>query len=143
MGARSGEGPGTISVGESEGGFLMNIEDDRGRPRPGVASLASKAFVRMDGTGDLGEKCERMGWDCEMGIEETGGDVARVSLRKANDDRARDGGVPGGEAVIGPKSGENRAIDVEGRRGREGTVVSRSGGDSERSTNPEPTGVGV
>ena len=121
----------------------MNNEDDRGRPLPGVALLASKVFVRMDGTCDLGEKCEIIGWDCEVGIGETGGVVAGVSLRKANDDGVRDGGVPAREVVIGPKSGENCAIDVEGRLGREGTVVSRSGNESERSTKPEPTGVGV
>ncbi len=121
----------------------MNNEDDRGRPRRGVALLASKVFVRMDGTCDLGGDCERMGWDCEMGIGETGGVVAGVLLRKATDDGVRDGGVPAREVVTGPKSGENCAIDVEGRQGREGTVVSRSGGESDRSTKPEPTGVGV
>jgi hypothetical protein len=118
----------------------MNSEDDRGRPRPGVAS---KVFARMNETGDLGERCESMGWDCETGIGETGGDVVGVSLRKADDDGVRDGGVPAREAGMGLKSGENCAIDVEGRCGREGTAVSRSGGESERSTNPEPTGVGV
>lgn len=56
----------------------MNNEDDRGRPRPGVDLLASKVFVRMDGTCDLGEMCESIGWDCETGIGETGGVVAGV-----------------------------------------------------------------
>lgn len=124
----------------------MNSEDDRGRPRPGVALLASEVFGRMDGTGGLCERCERcesIGWDCEMGIGETGGGVAGVSLRRANDDGVRDGGVPAREVVIEPKSGENCAIDVEGRLGREGTMVSRSGGESDRSMKPEPRGVGV
>ena len=123
----------------------MNSEDDRGRPRPGVALLASKVFRRMDGTCDLCERCESIGWGCELGIGETGEDVAGVSLWRANDDGVRDGGVPAREVVIEPKSGENCAIDVEGRLGREGTVVSRSGGESDRSTKPEPepTGVGV
>ena len=93
----------------------MNSEDDRARPRSGVALLASRVFARMDETGDLGERRERMGWDCEVGIGVIGRDVAGVSLRKANDDGGRDGGVPAGEAAMEPKSGENCAIDVEGR----------------------------
>lgn len=143
--AREGEGAGTISVGGPEGEFLINNEDDRGRPRPGVALLASRVFARTGETGGSGEKCESICWDCEMGIGETGGGVtgAGVSRWNANDDDERDRGVPAGEAVMASKSGENCAMDVEGRRGREGTVVSRSGGESERSTNPEPTGVGV
>jgi hypothetical protein len=47
----------------------MNSEDDRGRPRPGAAS---KVFARMNEAGDLGERCESMGWDCETGIGRTG-----------------------------------------------------------------------
>ena len=43
-----------------------------------------------------------MGWDCEMGMGETGGDVAGVSLGNANEDGVRDGGVPAGEVVMGP-----------------------------------------
>jgi len=63
---------------------------------------------------------------------ETGGDVAGVSWSKTYDEGVRDGGVPGGEAVMVPltlKSGENCAIDEEGRRGRQGAVVSQSGGE--------------
>ena len=133
--ARAGEGPGTTSMGEPSGGlgaFLMNSEEDRGRPRPGSALLGSKDFERIAETGDLGEECESMGWDCEMGMGEAGGDVAGVSLGKASDDGVRDGEVPAGEPVMGPptpKSGENSAIDVVGRRGREGVLFSRSGGE--------------
>ena len=110
----SGKDPGTLSAGRSEGGFLINSEDDRGRPRLGVALLASKVFARTDETGDLGKRRKRMGWDCEVGIGVTGRDMAGVSLRKVNDG-VRDGGVPAGEAAMGPNSGENRAIDMEGR----------------------------
>ena len=68
MRAGLGKDPGTLSVGGSEGGFLINSEDDWGRPRSGVALLVSKVFARTDETGDLGERRERMGWDCEVGI---------------------------------------------------------------------------
>lgn len=119
--AGAGEDPGTVSVGKPEGGpwaCLTNSEDDRGRPRPGGTLLGFSEFERAGETGDIGEMCGRIGWDCEMGIGETGEDVAGVSLGKADDDDVRGGGVPAGEAVIEPltpSGGENCAIDEEGR----------------------------
>jgi hypothetical protein len=116
-------GADTISVGEPEvrlGAFSENSEEDRVRPPLGGNLPGPRVFERVTVADDLDES---IGWDCEMGRGEAGEDVVGVSLGKATKDGVPDGGVLAGEVVVGastPRNGENCAIDVEGRRGREG-----------------------
>jgi hypothetical protein len=117
----AGEVPGTASVGELDevGTFLENSEEDRARAGPGGVPPGARVFERVFVTGDRDETCESIGWDCEIGMGETGEDVVGVSLEKVNDDGVQDEGVTAGEVVEArtPRSGGNSAVDVGGRLG--------------------------